>query len=684
MLSHIVSDLHQAYLEEVFTPKLGKKPSDSKADLNDDGDVDSFEKRVRQFVYDVRHLQRKMNIPLEKAFAQRSAKTNFGAKVISTAKEKLGLTTGGTSVSEENESNTSYSIHGHKEKTYRVRVTDRRTGKFYYKYATRAKIADLQKNPNVSVVQSQHEKSRDKGQPGVSVPKKLDAVGKEDSDVNNDGKVDKQDVYLKNRRSKIGKEIEKKKVKNEEVERVSEGFSNWREDLYEIADEISANNKKKIKEKKVNNKVVINPEFKEEVDILGGQIVEAFEINENYINQVVDVSTEFFYNFGLNENGIDAVIQELGEERFSEFVFDLYEEYFLSEELKKSESKVKTSKAPKGTKQYATTNARVKKQGGIKMQTKSKIGSTILKDKIKKASEKAKETQAPSSEKSSTDKKKGIAGRIFGALKDRAQKDTELLKKTVKTATDVATKRGAEVKAVYDAVRERGKKAEQSAKATRVRRKVTVAAGRTAQEAEKTAIKAAGAAGAAVGTGVAAKREGKSAAKIAGRAAGTFVRKMTKEELELQEKSESEQQQKLFGLALSVKRGETPRSEASSEVLKIVDEMSEKNIRKFASTSHEGIPKKKEVSEAIVKVPDGTEMPTKTEKIQRQIARKQAQQAREKIGLGEDSSEMEMMTPQELNIRRQKSTLEKRLADLKQRNLRKQKTQTKQPQNKEI
>ena len=61
----------------------------------------------------------------------------------------------------------------------------------------------------------------------------------------------------------------------------------------------------------------------------------------------------------------------------------------------------------------------------------------------------------------------------------------------------------------------------------------------------------------------------------------------------IQEKSESEQQQKLFGLALSVKRGDTPRSEASAEVLKIVDTMSEKKIRDFASTSHSEVPKKK-------------------------------------------------------------------------------------------
>lgn len=40
---------------------------------------------------------------------------------------------------------------------------------------------------------------------------KLDPVGKEDADVNNDGKVNKTDKYLKNRRKAISKNIKKKK-----------------------------------------------------------------------------------------------------------------------------------------------------------------------------------------------------------------------------------------------------------------------------------------------------------------------------------------------------------------------------------------------------------------------------------------------------------------------------------------
>ena len=42
---------------------------------------------------------------------------------------------------------------------------------------------------------------------------KLDPVGQEDDDINNDGKVDKTDKYLKNRRKAVSKAIGKSKKK---------------------------------------------------------------------------------------------------------------------------------------------------------------------------------------------------------------------------------------------------------------------------------------------------------------------------------------------------------------------------------------------------------------------------------------------------------------------------------------
>ena len=55
--------------------------------------------------------------------------------------------------------------------------------------------------------------------------KKMDPVGQEDGDINNDGKKDGTDKYLMNRRKAIGKAIAKKRG------RVKEGFSAWRIEL---------------------------------------------------------------------------------------------------------------------------------------------------------------------------------------------------------------------------------------------------------------------------------------------------------------------------------------------------------------------------------------------------------------------------------------------------------------------
>jgi len=69
-----------------------------------------------------------------------------------------------------------------------------------------------------------HEARRGKKTKGVKM-EAMDPVGKEDGDVNNDGKKDKTDKYLLKRRKAITKAIAKKRG------RVKEGFSAWRIEL---------------------------------------------------------------------------------------------------------------------------------------------------------------------------------------------------------------------------------------------------------------------------------------------------------------------------------------------------------------------------------------------------------------------------------------------------------------------
>ena len=107
---------------------------------------------------------------------------------------------------------------------FTIRVKDKKTGREYYRKADRAKISELRANPNISSVEITGRRSEDTydrtGQKTAKVKagKGLDPVGKEDDDVNNDGKVDKSDSYLKNRRKAIGKAIAKEEVIYEKEE----------------------------------------------------------------------------------------------------------------------------------------------------------------------------------------------------------------------------------------------------------------------------------------------------------------------------------------------------------------------------------------------------------------------------------------------------------------------------------
>ena len=90
---------------------------------------------------------------------------------------------------------------------YKVRVVNN-DGRSEVRYASRAKIGELRGNSNIKSVEitghgdAYNEKPKEKGG-----EKKLDPVGKEDGDVDNDGDKDKSDKYLMKRRKAIGKAI---------------------------------------------------------------------------------------------------------------------------------------------------------------------------------------------------------------------------------------------------------------------------------------------------------------------------------------------------------------------------------------------------------------------------------------------------------------------------------------------
>lgn len=87
-----------------------------------------------------------------------------------------------------------------------------------------------------------------------------------------------------------------------------EGFSNWREDLSEIVEVIDKDkNDQKIVEKKVNNKIKINPNIGEAFENLGGTLLEMIEIDE--VDFVVESVYDELLEEGYDEDDIEEAIE---------------------------------------------------------------------------------------------------------------------------------------------------------------------------------------------------------------------------------------------------------------------------------------------------------------------------------------------------------------------------------------
>ena len=237
------------------------KPED-KSGRTVEGDID---KQVRQAIYDIRYRARREGISLEQAYSQYIANSNLSQDAKMRIKEALFPKGGdGGKGEEKEEAKESYTsigidlattalsealykvfVEGSEEtiseeelekiyeekaqpsegKKYPVRVTDPQSGVTYHRTATRAKINELKaKGLQVEIdeygeksgknYEGEDEKKKDKKE----VKEALDPVGEEDADVNNDGKVDNTDGYLKKRRGAIAKAIEKRRGKKKVAE----------------------------------------------------------------------------------------------------------------------------------------------------------------------------------------------------------------------------------------------------------------------------------------------------------------------------------------------------------------------------------------------------------------------------------------------------------------------------------
>ena len=218
--------------------KGGGKPAAAKGGSGKGASEEGAEKRIRKAVYDIRYRARREDIDLKAAFAQYMSNSSLSQADRTAVREKIFGKTGGMTekysvaddLAVDGVANALYKVFVEKEekamelaylqqldedeanKKYKVRVTDK-NGRSYVRFADRAKITELRQNPNIESVEmteygEPYEGERKKGEKTAQAKGGgLDPVGKEDKDVNNDGKVNKTDKYLMKRREAIGKAI---------------------------------------------------------------------------------------------------------------------------------------------------------------------------------------------------------------------------------------------------------------------------------------------------------------------------------------------------------------------------------------------------------------------------------------------------------------------------------------------
>jgi len=181
----------------------------------------------------------------------------------------------------------------------------------------------------------------------------------------------------------------------------NEGYSDWRTSLREVTSDAEAtdiDNQPEIKEKKVKNKIKINPSFLEAVKEMGGELLEVKEIDDveddkdekasqkekrlklrllrvkmMAVKQGADDSIvagyepdiegaiEYFYEEGINEEGIDQLIEEIGLDEFVNFIEGGTVE--LNEERKARKASVRA-------KSYAKVKAEVDASDAAKKKAK--------------------------------------------------------------------------------------------------------------------------------------------------------------------------------------------------------------------------------------------------------------------------------------------------------------------------
>ena len=362
--------------------------------IEEDNSPEAIKARVMQHVRAIRYRARKEGENLNKAYNEfMGGQSGISSTEKQMVKERLGLTGGSAHVGEEVEHvDEKISASGYaRAKKYREDQAREKDKKEQEYFAAKAKT---------------HKWDGEKWNKRVKEETSLADLRKASALSASDDPKDQDEARRIKTQMDYESLMSKKKVRKE-------GKSDWRTDLREIASDIPVKEKEAervVKEKKVNNKITINPmqgQVESLAQKLGGELIEAYEIREaseptkdeddagtkqldskqkkaNMIKKQVlvkklqavrsgaedivahfepeiDAAAEYFFEQGVNEEGLDIIIEELGLEEFLDFVTE--DVQVLNEERSARKASVRA-------KSYSDVKADIDKKDAAKKKAK--------------------------------------------------------------------------------------------------------------------------------------------------------------------------------------------------------------------------------------------------------------------------------------------------------------------------
>lgn len=191
-------------------------------------------------------------------------------------------------------------------------------------------------------------------------------------------------------------------------------------------------NSHQITDLKLLYEAVYNDELREKAEEFNNQICD---------EDIVEVATEYFYNYGLNEDGINILIEKVGLDNFVEFVYNFSEDLVLTE--------AKKSKAKKQPSLLASQRAKLAAQKAAKERNESEK---------EEPESRGPDTEAKEEQPKSKPIRDAIARNIFRAV-DAYKSGMKRHRQATETAGNLARETGKTLGKLASVTHEAGRRA---------------------------------------------------------------------------------------------------------------------------------------------------------------------------------------------------------------------------------